>query len=390
MGSLNIYNRRERLLVRTADLLLSPLRLRRRRRPADRPASILCFRLERIGDLLMTLPALSALRAAAPGAAIDLVVGSWNAEIARAIPGIRNVEILDAAWLARGGGGASVWSLLRRARSWRGRYDLAINFEPDIRTNLVAAADGASRVVGFSSGGGGALLDVAIPQEARTHTADQCLAVVAAAIGASSPAGALRLQLDPAVRARAQERLAEHCRPIVAVHVSGGRAVKQWPEERFAAVARWLATERDATLMFTGATEDRAQIARVIAAVGSARVVDASGADLIDAAAMLEHADAIVTGDTGPMHLAHAVGTPVVAVFGPSDPVRYAPRGVHDRIVRIDLPCAPCNRIRLPPARCCGVTPDCLAGVSVDHVIAAVAAVLDAARAAGRRVPTVA
>ena len=62
------------------------------------------------------------------------------------------------------------------------------------------------------------------------------------------------------------------------------------------------------------------------------------------------------------MHLADAVGTPIVAVFGPSDPRRYAPRGVRDTVVRIDLPCSPCNRIRLPPARCVGHTPDCLAG----------------------------
>ena len=77
------------------------------------------------------------------------------------------------------------------------------------------------------------------------------------------------------------------------------------------------------------------------------------------------------------MHLAHAVGTPIVAVFGPSDPRRYAPRGPLDRVVRVDLPCAPCNRIRLPPARCQGITPDCLALVSSERVYDAAAAVLD-------------
>ena len=69
------------------------------------------------------------------------------------------------------------------------------------------------------------------------------------------------------------------------------------------------------------------------------------------------------------MHLAVAVGTPVVAVFGPSDPARYAPRGPLDRVVRVDLPCSPCNRIRLPPARCVGHTPDCLAFVTADSVV---------------------
>jgi ADP-heptose:LPS heptosyltransferase len=68
------------------------------------------------------------------------------------------------------------------------------------------------------------------------------------------------------------------------------------------------------------------------------------------------------------MHLAAAVGTPVVAVFGPSDPTRYVPSDPDHRIVRIDLPCSPCNRIRLPPARCVGHTPDCLEGIDADRV----------------------
>jgi ADP-heptose:LPS heptosyltransferase len=88
------------------------------------------------------------------------------------------------------------------------------------------------------------------------------------------------------------------------------------------------------------------------------------------------------------MHLAHAVGCPVVAVFGPSDPRRYAPRGPRDRVVRVDLPCAPCNRIRQPPSRCVGHTPDCLSGVSVAAVISAIADVIGGS--SGNRISTVA
>ena len=107
------------------------------------------------------------------------------------------------------------------------------------------------------------------------------------------------------------------------------------------------------------------------------RVLDLSGgASLLTVAAVMAQLDLFVTGDTGPMHLAHAVSTPIVAVFGPSDPARYAPRGTRDTIVRIDLPCSPCNRIRLPPARCTGHTPDCLAGVDTARVLATIDEVL--------------
>jgi hypothetical protein len=94
-------------------------------------------------------------------------------------------------------------------------------------------------------------------------------------------------------------------------------------------------------------------------------------------AALLAQLDVFVTGDTGPMHLAAAVGAPVVAVFGPSNPDRYAPRDPIHRIVRIDLPCSPCNRIRLPPERCAGHIPDCLTGIDVEMVYQAVESVLD-------------
>lgn len=376
--ALTIYDRRERALVAIADALLLPVSLRRvvRRRPLAAPKRILCFRLERIGDLLMTLPALGELRALAPDATIDLVVGSWNRPIAEAIPGIDSVEIVDAQWLARGAGGVSPLSLVARAARWRTRhYDLAINFEPDIRTNIALAASGAARTAGFDSGGGGPLLDLAIEYDTRAHSADNALALVRAALGATTsnrPDPLLRI--PAAARAEATRLLAPIAAgPKIGIHVGGGREVKQWPEARFREVAERLVRDRSAGIVLTGAPEDRAQVDLVRAALPPARVVDLSGgADLLTVAAVIEQLDLFVTGDTGPMHLAHAVGTPIVAVFGPSDPKRYAPRGVRDTVVRIDLPCSPCNRIRLPPARCTGHTPDCLAGIETAPVLAAI------------------
>jgi ADP-heptose:LPS heptosyltransferase len=95
---------------------------------------------------------------------------------------------------------------------------------------------------------------------------------------------------------------------------------------------------------------------------------------------VLERLVVFVTGDTGPMHLAAAMGTPVVALFGPSVPARYAPRSAGSRVVRVDHPCSPCNRIRLPPDRCRGHVPECLDGISVNAVLAAARWLLDSKR----------
>ncbi len=388
MSRLNIYDRRERMLVGAADRALAAAALLRRGfggrrvRPVA-PRRILLLRLERIGDLVMALPAIRDVRAAAPHAEIDLVVGSWNAPLARAIDGIDRVESLDARWLARGSG-LGLPALLKAARGWRRRgYDLAINLEPDVRSNLLLAASGAAWTAGFASGGGGPLLDLALDFDTRAHTVDNTRRLVATTFGASVPAAAIGPLLvvpDEAERnARAYAPAAPG--PLVGIHASGGRALKQWDPERFADVARRLIEERDATIVLTGAGADRPLVDRVKAALPPDRVVDAAAdLDLLTLAALMTRLDLLVTGDTGPMHLAWAVGTPIVSVFGPSDPARYAPRGPHDRVVRIDLPCSPCNRIRLPPERCAGHTPDCLSLLPSEAVALAALEVLDAVR----------
>lgn len=399
MHSLQIYDERERTLVAAADRALAlgsalARPFRRRRAPAA-PRRILLLRLERIGDLLMVLPAIADVRARAPAAAIDLVVGSWNADLAGAIDAVRGVQTLDAAWLARGGSGRGVASLVRAARRWRAvQYDLVINFEPDIRSNLLAAASAARWTVGYRSGGGGSLLDVALDFDVRAHTTDNAKRLVAAALASTASAAAAPqhtgashdFEVAPIliVPARAHDNaarlLGELRSPLIGVHVSGGRAIKQWPPERFADVARRLIAATGGTIVLSGSGDDRPLVEAVKSVLPPAHVVDVAGhLDLLTLGAILERVDLLITGDTGPMHLAAAVGTPIVAVFGPSDPVRYAPRGRLDRVIRVDLPCSPCNRIRLPPARCVGHTPDCLASIGAERVFAAASAVLEQA-----------
>ncbi|HVL67127.1 MAG TPA: glycosyltransferase family 9 protein [Vicinamibacterales bacterium] len=391
MPALQIYDPRERALVTAADTLFGAAAaiarpFRRRAMPAV-VRRILLLRLERIGDLLMTLPAIADVRAANPEAEIDLVVGSWNASVARHIEGVSRVETLDAAWLAREGAGLRMPALLRAAAGWRSRrYDVAINFEPDVRSNLLLAVAGARQTVGYRSAGGGALLDAALDYDPSAHTADNARRLAAAAFRRPPAEGSPRtLRVPDEHRHRAASLLDARRPPFVAVHAAGGRAVKQWDPERFAAVARALVTRRGATIVLTGTPADRRWIEPVRLGLPERAVVDLSShdADLLTVAAVLERCELLVTGDTGPMHLAAAVGTPIVAVFGPSDPRRYAPRGPLDRVVRVDLPCAPCNRIRLPPARCTGRTPDCLALVAADDVLDAALGVLDACGARG-------
>jgi lipopolysaccharide heptosyltransferase II len=388
----SIYDPRERAAVGAADVALSavawPLRAFRRK-ASGAPRRILLLRLERIGDLLMSLGAIRAVRQLAPRASIDLVVGSWNEPVARTIAEVDSIEVLDAPWLSRGGPGSSISSLISRAVAWRARrYDLAINFEGDIRSHALMAGSFAPRLVGFDMAGGGPVLTDRVPHDPRRHTAASGLRLVERAFDLSPgvlpgpldphAAGHWRLELPDAVRTEADRRLAalgltHGTRPILAFHVSGGRAIKQWPVERFAEVARSLAASHDASMLLTGTSGDRPLVeaaARGLSDVPHVHVL-AGSLDLLTLGAVLARCALVVTGDTGPMHLAAAVGAPLVAVFGPSSPERYGPLAQHARVVRIDLPCSPCNRVRKPPARCVGHTPDCLEGIAVARVLEA-------------------
>lgn len=398
---LDIYDARERQLVRLADLGLAALTVPARFRrppPPSPPRRVLLLRLERIGDLLMSLGAIRAVRRLASDAEITLVVGSWNEPLARLIPGVDHLETLDAPWLARETRAPSASGLGRRALAWRRRrFDLSLNFEGDLRSHLLPWIAGAARRVGFAMAGGGPLLTDVVAHDSSRHTALNGLALVECAFGL--PAGSLpgpadpgatsdwRLRLPPEVLAAAGAslRAVPPGQSLIAVHPGGGRAVKQWHPARFAEAAGELARELDAAVLVTGSDPDRPVTDAVASALGAwgVRLVQAQGfADLVLLAAMLERCRLLLTGDTGPMHLAAAVGTPVVAVFGPSMPWRYAPLPVAHRIVRVDLPCSPCNRIRLPPARCQGRVPDCLEGVSAAAMIGAARELLAAERAA--------
>ena len=334
----------------------------------------------------MVLDAIAIVRATAPDATIDLVVGSWNGALAGLLPSVNAIETLDVPWLAREGSGLTWGELIARAKPWRRKeYDLAINFEPDIRSNLLLALSGARRRVGFASGGGGSLLTDAMSPDPAAHIAENATALVARAFAPFpvaqrfSPA---TLNIPDAARGKAAELIgtASPNAPIIGIQPATGRRVKEWDPVKFAEVGAELARTRAASVVLIGSAADKP----VLDAVRAAWPPDVPlsqlplDVDLIVLAAVLERLSLFITGDTGPMHLAAAVGTKVLAIFGPSLPTRYAPLSNRSRLVRIDIHCSPCNLMRQPPARCLGCVPDCLAGISSPDVLRVANEMLDA------------
>ena len=384
---LQIDNRHERQLVGAADLALAPwAAINAWRQPASDdelpPRRVLLFRLERIGDLLMTLGAIGSIRARLPDAELRLVVGSWNATLARCVPAVDAVETFDVPWLSRERPGSTLRAAAAQSAVWRRHgFDLAINFEPDIRSNALVAASGARRRIGYASGGGGGFLTDALDYDRTIHSGanarrlvDRILPADRFPLAADSP-NRLRLRIPSAARETAAHLLAAYdgSGPLVGINPGAGRLIKEWPPERFATVAAALAADDGATIVLLGAEGDRAQADAFRQTLPSdVALIDLFGrAPLVELAAVLARLSVLITGDTGPAHLAAAVDTPVVAIFGPTDPIRYAPLTPHAEVVHANLWCRPCGRVRRPPKRCIHGAPDCLTGVETGAVVAA-------------------
>lgn len=384
---LQIDNRHERWLVGAADLALAPwAAINSWRQPvADDetpPKRVLLFRLERIGDLLMTFGAIDAVRTRLPEAELHLVVGGWNAPLAHCMGAINAVETLDVPWLSRERPGSTLRATATQSAAWRRRgYDLAINFEPDIRSNALLAASGARRRIGYASGGGGGFLTDALDYDRTIHSAANAQRLVdltlpaeryTSAAAASNPMAFL---IPSAARATAERLLAAHDGrgPLIGVNPGAGRLVKEWPPERFATVAAALAADDRAMIVLLGGEADRRQAEIVRRALSpDVPLIDLVGhAPLVDLAAVIARLSLLITGDTGPAHLAATVETPVVTIFGPTDPNRYRPMTAHAVVVHADLWCRPCGRLRRPPKRCTHGAPDCLTEVEPEAVVAA-------------------
>jgi ADP-heptose:LPS heptosyltransferase len=198
--------------------------------------------------------------------------------------------------------------------------------------------------------------------------------------GAGEALGPTRFAVTPADRDWAAgwltARGVDFTRPLVAIHPGAGAMVKQWPPSAWAATANRLAAELSATILLTGAAAERSLTA-VISAQLSAPALDASGQTTLGQLAALYERCALVLGaDSGPLHLAVAVGAPTVHLYGPVDPAKFGPWGDPGRhvVLTTPWPCAPCNRLDWPAE----ALPQhaCMAAIGVDDVVRAACGVM--------------
>lgn len=335
------------------------------------PARVLIVRLGALGDVVHAIPVAAALRRAYPHARIDWLVSAKHREILDLVPVIdRRLVVNDRGDAS---GGTSLLAAVRELR--RARYDIAIDLQGLIKSALLARLSGAPRVLGFSASyaregvarlfytdvhdpGRGGLYD---PRETR-HVVDINLGVLAL-VGITAVRAEFPLETPSSAAAR------------TIVEQTGGRYAllnpgaawpnKRWPPDRLAAVAVELRERHGVASVVLWGPGEESLAGEVVAAARGAAVLSPK-TTVGDLVAMARGAALMVSGDTGPTHIAAAVGTPIVGLYGPTRPVRNGPMSPLDITVSRDAICQ-CHHLRR-----CRLARMCLLDIAADEVIAAV------------------
>ncbi len=343
-----------------------------------------------VGDVALAVPAIRAIRTASPRAHLAVLV---RRSVAGVLAGLDWIDEL-IEWPTRPDGRPmGVWRLASRLRS--GRFDTAILMPNSFRAAMLSFLARIGRRVGYARGGRTLLLTHPIRaiKQGRRFVAESMLtyyARLADAVGCPVADPRLELATRADDRRAIDELLADSGGPPGRSGPSGPLLVlnpggafgpsKYWPAERFGQLADRLVERFGGRVVVSGAPGEREIVERVAAAMrGPAVRLTDNPVPLSAVKELVRRADLLVTNDTGPRHFAIAFGTPVVTLFGSTDPAWTETRCPWERQVRIDLPCSPCQRKVCPLGH-----HDCMRMMTVQTVEQVVLELWDATRSAGR------
>jgi lipopolysaccharide heptosyltransferase I len=327
------------------------------------PQSFLIVRLGALGDIVHASPLVAALAARWPDASIDWVVERKHRPVLDLVTGLRRVVEFESRRFGAAPGWGGTTRGLRAAR-----YDAVFDAQGLIKSATLARAAGGVRTIGFATG---ALREPAargfysetIDPAGTTHVVEKNLALLRA-VGIDAPAVRFPLRRDPP-RAALRQAIDEVGGGFAVLNPGGGWPNKRWHPERFGAVAAETAQRHGLpSLVLWGPGDEALADAVVAASAGAAR--RAPQTTIADIVALVGQARLVVSGDTGPLHLAAAVGTPIVGIYGPTDPARNGPISPDDVCVSRHDGCE-CYHLRK-----CRAARWCLETVTVDEVVRAI------------------
>lgn len=326
---------------------------------ADTP-SILIVRLGALGDVVHAMPVVAAVQAAWPGARIGWAVRTAYAGLVARVRGVTDVHVVRRRL------DLEAVSAMRRVG-----YDVCLDLQGLMQSAAYARASGARRVIGFSRALAREPLAVlAYGETGGTpggHVITRNLSLLARlGLVATAPRIDIDVPASDVVRS-ARALLDDPAAPFALLNPGAGWPNKQWPAERFGQLADRLRADHGLRSLVVWGPGEATLAAAVARASTDGAAVMAPEAGILDLLALAQAARVLVAGDTGPLHLAVAVGTPVVGLFGPTPPARNGPWDADDRVVSRHATC------RCVFERRCTAPTWCLGEITVAEAAAAVA-----------------
>jgi heptosyltransferase-1 len=343
--------------------------------------NILIVKPSSLGDIVHTLPVVGMIREQFPDSVISWVVNDSYAELLDLCPDIDTRIVFKRKRLARPRHWLEIFSFIRELRSQK--FDIAIDFQGLFRSAVIARLSGAKKRVGFRNAREGApwfYTDRVLLPANLKHAQDKNMFLARAALHLPDTEPTTALASSEVDAGKLRKIMREHeidpDHPVLAVAPAARWGTKSWPPEFFAQVLTEVHKQTSAsppTLVCVGTTDER-PVGDSIRAQAKCPVVNLMGeTDLGALAELLRNSAVLLTNDSGPMHLAAAVGTPVVALFGATDPSLTGPYGDCHTVFRGECEHAPCMQ------RKCKInhSPECHGTINAAKVVEALKKHLD-------------
>jgi len=335
---------------------------------------ILLARTDRLGDLVLTTPAIKAVREAYPDAYIAMIVRPYGELLVKDNPYLDEVIVYDKSGLHRSVAATVCFALrLRKAR-----FDRAVIFHPTNRMHIIAYIANIPRRIGYDSKLSFLLTDSIknLKHEGKKHERDYTLDLLRA-LGIESYEKELYVAVDSRARSSIEQILNSHGIAtkdrLVTLHPGASCVSKIWPSERFAKLADMLIEKHSIKIAVIGGKEKRDIfcVESVKKFMRKEAIFFKGALDMRELAALLKRSMLFISNDSGPVHVATAVGTPVVDIFGRNQPglspLRWGPLGENDIVMHKDVGCeGTCL------AHNCNKSFACLSAVSVDDIYTAI------------------
>ena len=307
------------------------------------PERILVVKLDHLGDVLLATPVFSNLRRRYPNAELHALTGTWSRVVLEKHPDVNNVIGYDSPAFCRTGQPTSLkgaFKLYRQLR--RQKYDLMVELRSDWRIvwfallrltpkRLSRAALQVANKLGFA-------------QFSGTHETTRNLDVLRQ-VGIPTPVRTAIFSVTAEDKKWASDFLAtyqiERQRPLIAIHPGSPIPLKRWLPERYAELADWLIAQKRAQILFVGVEDEIPIITEIQALMRGESINIAGKTTLTQLASILHTCNVFIGNDSGPMHLAAAVGSQTIGLYGPGDPIRFGPAGEKCQTIRrkTDCPC---------------------------------------------------